>query len=156
MKTKTYEKIIDQTIATTVHICSFAILYLIWFGVFSFMAAILWSMTWSTYWVYLVSAIPTCLIFFYIVFFRKVVKRYGTVRLRDIWMYNATNLTYRVTDEELEECEEWIQENISSFHQIRTGPLDIATGKKRTFVFKKETDAMAFKLAWEGKLTSII
>lgn len=83
-------------------------------------------------------------------------KRYGKLRLRDIWMHNATNLTYRATNEEVEECEEWIQENISGLHQIRTGPLDIDLGKKRTFIFKKDTDAMAFKLAWEGKLTSII
>ena len=69
-------------------------------------------------------------------------------------MYNATNLTYRASNIEVEECEEWIEENINGLHQIRTSALD--SGTKRTFVFKKKSDAMAFKLVWEGKLMGII
>lgn len=156
MKTKTYEKIIDQFISLTVNTLLFSSLYLVSFGFFAAIAAIWFTMGWSGYWVYFASMIPSSLIFCYVVFFRRAVRRYGNVRLRDIWMYNATNLKYRATNEEVAECEEWIEENISGLHQIRTGALEIDSVKKRTFVFKKKSDAMAFKLVWEDKLTSII
>lgn len=160
MKARIYDNLFDNSAKYFIYFLSFLATYVCWFGLFSAVAGIFFTMSWSTYWVY-ISAFMSATVTGVILLAKLIAKkRYekedsgDEIKWRDIWMAWATEICYVIDDDIAKECDDWIEENINGLHRIIIEDTSVQPYNKfnSIFIFKQQTDAVAFKLVWEGKI----
>lgn len=102
------------------------------------------------------SILTTFLIYYPMYLYRKANKCWpgnkglNEVKFRDLWISWATTIDYRIdSSTTMLGVTDWIRKNIQGLHRIHQAPGSASSYKCKFYFFKK-SDAMAFKLAWEG------